>query len=491
MQLLVLTLGLVLVLLGRVDSVVYPTPLQTYVAKSDPSYSYTLATTVAGADTTTYVLKLTSQRWLTDQDVNPSLWQHWFQIVVPNNLEESTQSGIYVDGGGDSPDPPTSQDVEGVMLAVQTKMIMGHLYQIPNEPTIFLAEGKGRSEDAFLAYTWAHFLNDTTQPEWVGRLPMVKAVVRAMDAMQDFVSKLGHTKPEKFVIAGASKRGWVTWLTPAVDTRVNAIVPMVMPILNMVDVINQMWRSLGLWTFAFKDYTSLGLLQFVNDPSFQELADIIDPVNYMPYIEKLPKYMVFSTGDEFFLPDSTRNFYEQSLLGPKYLRMVPNTEHSLAPLDQLVVENIGSFVNYVKHGDTIPGLTEKIIYSNTTASITVWPSQPPDEVKMWVAYTTSPNRRDFRLIVCTKLPDCFQPVIWSSTDLTANADGSYTATTSAPLLGFAGFVIEVSYKSKYGTDDWYSITSQVVIVPDIYPFAPCGNNCGQNATYYAQEDYLF
>jgi hypothetical protein len=33
-----------------------------------------------------------------------------------------------------------------------------------------------------------------------------------------------------FFLAGASKRGWTTWTTAAVDTRVVAAVPIVMPI---------------------------------------------------------------------------------------------------------------------------------------------------------------------------------------------------------------------------------------------------------------------
>lgn len=87
-----------------------------------------------------------------------------------------------MDGGGQDPNPPQGQDLIGNMLAQQTNLVVGHLFQIPNEPAMFASEGfkKRRSEDAVIAYTWSHYINDTSKPQWLLRLPMVKAVVRAM-----------------------------------------------------------------------------------------------------------------------------------------------------------------------------------------------------------------------------------------------------------------------------------------------------------------------
>jgi PhoPQ-activated pathogenicity-related protein len=49
---------------------------------------------------------------------------------------------------------------------------------------------------------------------------MVKASLRAMDAIQEFVkTKLPETGAtcDYFSVAGASKRGWTTWLVGVVD----------------------------------------------------------------------------------------------------------------------------------------------------------------------------------------------------------------------------------------------------------------------------------
>ena len=77
---------------------------------------------------------------------------------------------------------------------------------------------KARSEDAIIAFTWNHFIQDTSQPEWLLRLPMTKAVVRAMDTVTAFSLSVDPAYNIKdFYIAGASKRGWTTWTTAAVD----------------------------------------------------------------------------------------------------------------------------------------------------------------------------------------------------------------------------------------------------------------------------------
>lgn len=50
-------------------------------------------------------------------------------------------------------------------------------------------EQKGRSEDSIIAFTWAHFLDHPEDSEWLVRLPMVKASLRAMDTMTAFCAQ--------------------------------------------------------------------------------------------------------------------------------------------------------------------------------------------------------------------------------------------------------------------------------------------------------------
>lgn len=80
---------------------------------------------------------------------------------------------------------------------------------------------------------------------------MTKAAVRALDTITAFTKQMpGVTPVERFVVAGASKRGWTTWTTAMVDKRVIAAVPIVAPVGNLVEALNIMWQSYGDWSFA-------------------------------------------------------------------------------------------------------------------------------------------------------------------------------------------------------------------------------------------------
>lgn len=61
-------------------------------------------------------------------------------------------------------------------------------------------------------------------------------------------------------MCGASKRGWTTWLAAGIDKRVEAFIPIVMPILNITPNLDSAFRSLGGWSWTFGDYVSPNIL---------------------------------------------------------------------------------------------------------------------------------------------------------------------------------------------------------------------------------------
>src|SRR5258706_4204720 len=60
------------------------TALDRYVAKPDTNYNYKLVKTIPGRGQTTFVLEMTSQAWLTTNEVKQPLWEHWLMIVKPD-----------------------------------------------------------------------------------------------------------------------------------------------------------------------------------------------------------------------------------------------------------------------------------------------------------------------------------------------------------------------------------------------------------------------
>ena len=60
------------------------TPLDDYVNAPDPTYKWETVNSVRGLNFTAYNIKLTSQTWMTPQQVSISVWTHWLQICVPD-----------------------------------------------------------------------------------------------------------------------------------------------------------------------------------------------------------------------------------------------------------------------------------------------------------------------------------------------------------------------------------------------------------------------
>ena len=124
---------------------------------------------------------------------------------------------MYINGGGNPLDinsPPSDIDQVVSLVSVNTRTIGVALHQIPNQPIYFAGDpDRGRSEDAMIAYTWSHWVNNTFEYDWVAQFPMTKASIKAMDVVQQWVQTQAHLTPvQRFVVGGGSKRGWTSWL---------------------------------------------------------------------------------------------------------------------------------------------------------------------------------------------------------------------------------------------------------------------------------------
>src|ERR1017187_1641398 len=85
------------------------TALDAYVAGPDTNYSYHVVSTNRGKDQTTYVLEMTSQAWLTTNEVDRPVWKHWMIIVRPDKLTGS-KALLFISGGTNGGGPPGSAD---------------------------------------------------------------------------------------------------------------------------------------------------------------------------------------------------------------------------------------------------------------------------------------------------------------------------------------------------------------------------------------------
>ncbi|MBM3811458.1 MAG: PhoPQ-activated pathogenicity [Acidimicrobiia bacterium] len=430
------------------------TPLDEYVAKHDPAYKWDLVGPVTCDNCTAHVIDMKSQTWLDEKEVDRTLWQHWVTVIRPEKVA-STTAFLFISGGGNGGKPPERAEAMLSMVARESGAVVVELRMVPNQPLKFLSDpaAKSRVEDSLIAYGWDKFLRGGG-PEWLARLPMTKSAVRAMDTATAFAKTDagGGLTIDKYIVAGGSKRGWTTWTTAAVDKRVVAIAPSVIDMLNVVPSFEHHWRVYGFWAPAIKDYEQMKIMDWSGTPRYKEMMKIVEPYEYRDRLA-MPKLLLNASGDQFFLPDSSQ-FYFKDLKGEKYLRYIPNTDHSMRNSD--AVQSIISWVQSVIGGAPRPRFSWKM---EKDGSIRLQAKDAPKEVKLWQA--SNEKARDFRLMTIG--------AAWKATAVEA-AGGVYVGKVDKPAQGFTAYFLEVTYSGpgKFPL----KFTTDVRVVPDVYPHGP-------------------
>ncbi len=430
------------------------TALDRYIAKPDPAYGYELVRTLEGPGYKGFILKMRSQTWRTKADVDRVLWEHDMRVVVPAKVKSETGL-LFIGGGRNGREAPDGVDENLAKIAMATGTVITELGQVPNQPLTFLDDPnkEDRYEDSLIAYTWDKFLRGGDE-EWLARLPMTKSAVRAMDTITDFCQgdTAGRHSVKKFVVAGGSKRGWTTWTTAAVDSRVEAIVPIVIDMLNVRKSFQHHHSAYGFFAPAVGDYEAQGIMDWEKTQRYEDLLKQIEPYEFRGRFT-MPKLLVNATGDQFFLPDSSQ-FYFDDLPGEKLIRYVTNADHSLKGSD--AYETLLAYYSMILTKQKRPEFTWT---SQNEGHLKVTVKDKPKEVRLWQA--TNPEKRDFRKDVIGEA--------WRSSVLEAQ-DGHYEVKMVKPEKGWTAFLIELAYESPAKVP--LKLTTSVDVVPRALPFKP-------------------
>ena len=437
-------------------AVALATPLDDYVAKPDPSYTYEVVRTIDHPQGKIYIIDMKSQTWRSEDEVNRTLWQHWLTIVVPNNVAFDTAL-LWINGGSNGRSAPSGPDDMLAQIALESRSVVADLRMVPNQPLIFTDDpGNERYEDEIIAYTFAKFLQQE-DPTWPLLLPMVKSAVRGMDTVQSHVEKAtgGKLKINQFVISGGSKRGWTTWLTAAVDKRVRAIAPIVIDVLNMGVQMQHHYAAYGFYSSAIGDYEDMQVLGKLDSEGGTSIQNFVDPYSYRDRYT-LPKFLINSAGDQFFLPDSAQ-FYFDDLPDDKYLLYCANTDHGLdgSNAEKALLAWYGSILTDRERPEFSWEIPEE-------GHVTVTTQTRPLAVTLWTA--TNPQARDFRLETIGKA--------WKAKTLAAtgsNGARTYNVEVPAPSEGWTAYFVELQFDS--GTPVPFRFSTEVRVVPDVLPFA--------------------
>src|SRR5262249_12055127 len=140
----------------------------------------------------------------------------------------------------------------------------------------------------------------------------------------------------------------------------------------------------GFFSPALNDYVAFNIPQETLTPEERELGRIIDPYRYLNNGRfTIPKLIINSSGDEFFVPDSSQ-FYFSDLPGTQnYLRYIPNTGHGL---DSNASTSTLTFFDAILNNRTLPQYSWSVLADGT---IRLQTTTTPTNVVMWQA--TNPS----------------------------------------------------------------------------------------------------
>lgn len=403
------------------------TAMQAYLNNNDKLYKWELKESYTIGNVKAYSILLTSQQW------HEFLWTHQLTILVP---AENKYDGalLFITGGSNKKGLPnwsgqTDSFVKSLSeVATKNKGIVALLKQAPNQPLY-----GDLTEDALISYTLHNFKEDGDY-SWPLLFPMVKSAVKAMDAVQQFAKeKLNHTV-NRFVVSGASKRGWTTWLTGANDDRVAAIAPMVIDILNMpvnLEYQIQMWKE---YSVQIEDYVKLGIPQTAKSEKGEAITTMVDPYSYRRKLT-MPKMLFMGTNDEYWTVDAIKHYID-SIPGQNFVHYVPNVGHDLGDKKQAITA-LSAFFGETLAKTPYPVCTPEIIYSKK--GITLKVKTTPELLVDAILWTTNSADTDFR-------NDKWEG---KSLGLTKKMP-VVTSTQSFPSTGYRAFYLDLKYKDPNG-----------------------------------------
>ncbi|MBL4883992.1 MAG: hypothetical protein JKY95_05595 [Planctomycetaceae bacterium] len=394
-----------------------PRALQNYVDAKDDSYEWKLLGQHELPQNLgkVYNVQLTSQTW------QGMKWTHLLAVFEPARLTHPKHCLLFITGGRTGSKVRDGDLLVGAKLANMTGTRCAFLLQVPNQPLM-----GDKFEDDLISETFLKYL-ESGDETWPLLFPMTKSAVKAMDAIQELSQDLWKNQIEKFVVTGASKRGWTTWLTGVVDDRVAGIAPIVIDTLNLQPQMKHQIDIWGKYSVQIEDYTSKGLIEVMQNQPDGPLWKWVDPYTYRKEL-KLPKLLINGTNDPYWVLDAL-NIYWDGLVGQKHLLYVPNAGHGLGDGKEFALMTLAAFVKHIASDTPMPQMQWKHTQPNGQLQLSVSATPKPTAVKLWSAKSDSGD---------------FREVKWTSSPMARNGKGHQGAIPK-PAQGHAAIYAEVQF----------------------------------------------
>ena len=251
------------------------------------------------------------------------------------------------------------------------------------------------------------------------------------------------------MLTGHSKRGHIAWLAAALDSRITGVAPVSYDLLNLSEQVllqQTSWPMRSPEQDANEEFDLYN--RFQSAIGTQLIADI-DPYSYRDRLT-VPALILVGTGDNYSCSDGA-NLYLKDMPGDIRISYMPNYGHDIREIPE-VQNSITAFYRSLIKNQPMPDFTWEGLTDGVFKVIPV--KQEPVEVKLWTA--TNQSGRDFREIT---------GILWTSSVLEANADGSYAGTVTRPEQGSIAFYIGLTYRESED-DPLFTLATPITVLGD-------------------------
>ena len=414
-----------------------PPELNAYIELADATYRWEIVESSVESNTDqspkSWLVELTSQTW---HDIP---WKHYMIVVEPAELNYPDCSILFITGGRIGRKPSDGDFALAGLLAAQSGSYVSLLFQVPNQPLF-----DNLSEDALIAETLIRAIADK-DATWPALFPMAKSAIRAMDATQEVIQQETGREVKHFLVTGASKRGWTTWLSAASgDPRVAAIAPIVIDTLNIQRQMQYQVETWGTWSQSIHDYTERDIIDLdleKMDDFVKRLWRMVDPYSYRSRMT-LPKLLIHGTNDPYWTVDAAQHYWDE-LVGPKYILTLANVGHDLGNKQLHAYATMIAFAKNAFQGGSWPEVTWNCTEDNDKYLLAVRSDVPFLSAKLWTARSDTKE---------------FRTAQWSSKPIESSGNTRCEAVIDKPASGHIAFYVELT--SEFDGQQ-FSVTTQV------------------------------
>lgn len=199
----------------------------------------------------------------------------------------------------------------------------------------------------------------------------------------------------------------------------------------------------GKYSEQIIDYSSKGLIKTPDEKENERevhLRRMMDPYTYRSRLS-LPKLLIHGTNDRYWVVDAM-NIYWKDLLGPKYVRQVPNAGHSLKGGREGALTTLGAFFQQVVSKSPLPNVTWNYKVAGDQLQFAMRAQSDPKTGRIWIAHSETKDFRNSK---------------WESREVPLK-EGRFVARIPKPKTGYVAVFGEISFEFN-GLK--YSLSSQI------------------------------